>query len=228
MALVQKRVDDISGTDGAEVRWAAISDGKKVYLIQIDLVDRNFGTMESAFKNAMSRYSVVGEASTVKMDDLATVLPGIKMVEGTPIPAGAPLTYNGNYVAHTPEVESVPAETEVPVAKASAPKKAARKKYAPQPGKPVADGLADRTQGNWYLAKTKRPGVRHWWVRNAEILQLPPARHGRLPRVVEEAFDRYQGKDVTEENMHPDDLARLTEPAKPVPTPKELFSNHGG
>lgn len=213
MALVQKRVDDISGTDGAEVRWAAISDGKKVYLIQIDLVDRNFGTMESAFKNAMSRYSIVGEASTVKMDDLATVLPGIKMAESKPVP----------------EVEPVPAvETEVPVVKASAPKKAARKKYAPQPGKPVADGLADHTKGNWYLSKTQRPGIRHWWARNAEILQLSPARHGRLPKDVEEAFDRYQGKDVTEQNIHPDDLARLTEPAKPVPTPKELFSNHGG
>lgn len=211
MALIQTRVDDINGAHEAEPRWAAISDGKKVYLIKIDLVDRTYGTMESAFKNAMSKYSVVGEASTVKADEFADatgIRPGsVAVVTEALNPAPA--------VVKAAEPE--PAVTEKP-------KKAARRKHTAPATKVVAAGVGRLNPH--YLNRVKRPGIRTWYERNREILGLPVA-NGKFPKTIEQAFDRYQGQDVTTDSLLSEDIERLTAPTAPVPTPKDVFSNGG-
>lgn len=219
MAKILTIVDDISGSHNAAERWAAICDGKKVYLLQIDLVDRNHASMEKAFKDALSRWLVNGEVSVVKVADFPQAIEGSKVAEviedvfaeiEAPKPAPKP--------EPAPEPEPKPA----PVA---------RKKRAPYLGAPPKEQRPVSSNGepfSPYLMKAlKRPGITSWWKTNREILQLPPYRSGRCPSVVEDAWDRYKGAPVDADELHPVDLERLTAPSGNTPTPKELFS-HGG
>lgn len=227
MAKILTIVDDLTGAPNASERWVAISDGKKVYRLEIDLVDRNYSSMEKAFKDALSRWLVNGEVSVVKVADLPQAIEGSKGAETIVSDADLFAEIEAPKPAPTPEPEPTPEPTPEPRRRA-APKSLSRRASKPAPGVKVVGEGAPR-MNDYYLAKTARPGIRLWWGRNWELLQLPPHRNGRVPVTVEEAFDRYQGKTVTTNDLHPVDLERLTAPGNngKTPTPKELFNNGG-
>lgn len=135
MAKVLTTVDDINGEHGAQERWALLYDGKKVHLIQIDLIDRNYGTLEERFKTAMSKYAVVGQVSTMKMGDLARLISKTLNPDGEPEPAAEPAA----------------------VKEKAAPKKTPAKKARPRHDSPSRPGITAWHRRNWQALGLPQP-----------------------------------------------------------------------
>lgn len=221
MALIQTRVDDLTDARDATQRGLMVFDGKKVTVLDIDLVDETFRRLWDKFSNAMSTYMTAGRVVTVKRDDAARIISemlGVAILEPPaiePPPVAEP--------AWTPPTLMETTETP-PVQAPKRRRTAARKPKArnrgsvhteipPESERPLlADGRPYRAD---IYARTKRPGIRGWHERNAELLMLPtPSKGGRTHKAVEDAFDRYGGKDPDPNDLHPVDMDRLTTPTE--------------
>lgn len=220
MALIQTRVDDITHAADATRRGLMVFDGKKVTVLDIDLVDETFRRMLDKLNTAMSTYMVAGRVVTVKRDDAARIISemlGVKILEPPAIepPPVTEQTWTPPTLVETAETPPVQA----PRKRRAAPRKQRKAhnrgpvhtEIPPESERPkLADGTPYRAD---IYVRTKRPGIRSWHERNAELLKLPtPARGGRTYTVVEDAFDRYGGKDPNPNELHPVDMERLTTP----------------
>lgn len=211
MAVVSMRVDDLDGSADATTRRIIIDEGKYSTVYEVDLVDSNVQKMLEKFKAAMSAYLRVGSVKRLKTVDLA----GPTVVEGT--------------VVESTRIELPP---EGPTAKAIASKPRAPKSTVKMRAGGRRGGTDSRFIGSngkpmrlSSITRAKRPGLKAWAARNGELLKLPPmspGAGGRMHKEVMDAWDRYDGQDVTQDTLHPVDLERLTAPNIPSPRNSRL------
>lgn len=235
--------DDITGQTGAIPRWLLLMDGSTIQVLEIDLMPPGFKALLEKYNGALAKYLSAGRVRRVKATEARALfadLLGVDPVESA---------------RDTPPVES--ARTELPpagqtkreLAKAAAkkapvpaktpanrvPRKRGERQVLAQPPtsveatKFVAEGV---NLAPYQLRRISRPGIKEWWQANGPLLQLKPFANGRIPVEVEAAFDRYQGKPVSFDSLHPMDEERLTTPT-PEPDsghrpPVAVFSDQKG
>lgn len=211
VAVVQTRIDDISGEHDAVQRRLIVDEGKWSTVLEIDLADHNMLRMLEKVQAAMSAYMRVGSVSRVKTTDLMASPAVVEASTAEPVRTELP-----------PEGETAKA-----IAKRASAKRKPSKALRTAPPVRQAVNAAGEPYSPYYLGRTTRPGIRTWWERNWEVLQLREFKvggNGRMPKEVEAAWDRYQGQEVTIDTLHQDDMDRLdlaTAPKK-NPTPLDM------